>query len=95
MVERFIVPACIVLMVAATHYAYLDYRARLRGGIMWFWTAWDKPVVHWVSNAAVLTALALASATFFVGLQIWLIVTILVLLIIHVVTVEITWKQVP
>jgi hypothetical protein len=94
-VERFIIPACIVLMVAATHYAYLDYRARLRGGITWFWTAWDKPVLHWVSNVAVMAALGLALYTFFVGLPIWLIVAILVLLIVHVVTLELTWSQEP
>ena len=86
--DRLILSASIVFVLGLLHYSYLDCRARLRGGVLWFWMAWDKPVLLRVSNLAALAAFSLAIASFFVGASVTLIVVIVALFTLHVVTVE-------
>jgi hypothetical protein len=82
-------------MLGTLHYCYLDFRARLRGGVIWFWTAWDKPMLHRVSNIAALAAFCVALASFLVGMKEALVIAIGALFIIHVVALEFTWNRQP
>jgi hypothetical protein len=91
--DRLLISACIVLMLGTLHYSYLDFRARLRGGVMWFWTAWDKPMLHRLSNTAALAAFCVALASFFVGTKEALIVIMGALFTIHVITLELVWNR--
>ena len=91
--HRLAISACIVLMLGSLHYCYLDFRARLRGGVLWFWTAWDKPMLHRVSSMAALAAFCVALASFFFGTTEALMIAMAALFIIHVVTLELTWNR--
>jgi hypothetical protein len=86
--DRLLICASIVLVLGLLHYSYLDWRARMHGGVMWFWTAWDKPPLWRVSNAAALAAFATAIASFVIGASQTLILIVAALFAIHVVTFE-------
>jgi hypothetical protein len=86
--DRFVYCASIVLVLGLLHYSYLDWRARAHGGVMWFWTAWDKPVLLRVSNVAALGAFALALASFALGVTQTLVMIVAALFVVHVVTTE-------
>jgi len=80
--------ASIVLVLGLLHYSYLDWRTRAYGGVMWFWTAWDKPLLLRVSNAAALGAFVVALASFAVGVSQTLVMIVAGLFVVHVVTME-------
>jgi hypothetical protein len=55
---------------------------------MWFWTAWDKPLLLRVSNVAALCAFAVALASFAIGVNQTLVMIVAALFVVHVVTME-------
>src|SRR6476646_1638795 len=86
--DRLLICASVVLALGLLHYSYLDWRARMHGGVMWFWTAWDKPLLLRVSNVAALAAFVAALTSFAIGASQTLIIIVAALFIIHVVTFE-------
>jgi hypothetical protein len=56
--------------------------------VLWFWTAWEKPLLLRLSNIAALAAFALAFASFVIGVNEPVVLVIAALFIVHVVTME-------
>jgi hypothetical protein len=91
--NKLVICASVVIVLALLHYSYLDWRARARGGVLWFWTAWEKPMLLRISNLAVLAALATALASFVIGVNELIVLAIAALFILHVVTMEMMLKH--
>jgi len=91
--NRLILTLAMVVAVCLIHFAYVDFRFRHRGSVMWFWLAGPAPALLWVSRAAIATCVVLAVATAFTGLG-WAIATMLVvLMLVHIITLFIAEKR--
>jgi len=91
--NKHLICASVVIVLALLHYSYLDWRARTRGGVLWFWTAWEKPLLLKISNLAVLAAFAVAFALFVIGVNELIVLAVAALFILHVVTMEMMLKK--
>jgi hypothetical protein len=92
--NKLVICASVVIVLALLHYSYLDWRARTRGGVLWFWTAWEKPTLLRISNLAVLAAFATALASFVIGVNELIVLAVAALFILHVVTMEMMLRKV-
>ncbi|HUP66651.1 MAG TPA: hypothetical protein VM145_00355 [Sphingomicrobium sp.] len=88
-----ILTAAIVFALALVHIAYVDFRFRHRGSVMWFWLAGPAPALLWVSRGAIALALVLAIASPFVGLGATVATFLVVLVLVHMVTLFIVEKR--
>jgi hypothetical protein len=67
MISKVLITLGIVFSVALIHVAYVDFRFRHRGSVLWFWMAGPAPPLLIASRFAAAAALVAALATGFLG----------------------------
>jgi hypothetical protein len=90
---RLVLTLAIVLAVCLIHFAYVDFRFRHRGSVMWFWLAGPAPGLLWVSRAAIAACFVIAVASAFTGVGAAIATILVILMLVHIVTLFVVEKR--